>query len=149
MIDVMADTKTGRLVVLSGPSGVGKSTVVARLIESCPLPLKLSVSATTRPIRGDDQPGKNYFFLSDEEFQKRVKNDEFLEYTEVFGKGHWYGTLREPVTTALKNGEWFILEIDVEGAEKVKKSYSQALSIFLHPGSLEELERRLRGRDQR
>jgi guanylate kinase len=142
----MANTGTGKLVILSGPSGVGKSTVVAGLIETCPLPLKLSISATTRPVRADDQPGKNYIFLTDEEFQARVRNGEFLEYTEVFGKGHWYGTIREQVITALKNGDWIILEIDVEGARKVKKSYPEAISIFLHPGSLEELERRLRGR---
>ncbi len=136
----------GKLIVISGPSGAGKSTVVSRLINECPLPLKLSVSATTRPTRGDDEPGKNYIFLSDEEFQQKVKQGEFLECVEVFGRGHWYGTLREQVSTGLNAGNWIILEIDVEGAQKAKNAYPEAISIFIHPGSLEELERRLRGR---
>lgn len=136
----------GKLIVISGPSGAGKSTVVARLIDECPLPLRLSISATTRPVRGDDQPGKNYIFLSDEEFQEKVKQGEFLEYVEVFGRGHWYGTLRDQVSSGLEAGYWIILEIDVEGAQKAKQSYPDAISVFIHPGSLEELERRLRGR---
>ena len=136
----------GKLIVISGPSGAGKSTVVSRLINECPLPLELSVSATTRPARGDDEPGKNYIFLSDKEFQEKVKQGEFLEYVEVFGRGHWYGTLREQVSSGLDAGNWIILEIDVEGAQKAKQAYSESISIFIHPGSLEELERRLRGR---
>ena len=143
----MNDTpQPGKLVVISGPSGAGKSTVVSKLIEDCPLPLKLSISATTRPVRGDDKPGKNYIFLSDEDFREKVENGEFLEYVEVFGRGHWYGTLREQVSTGLIAGNWIILEIDVEGAQKAKQSYPDAISVFIHPGSLEELERRLRGR---
>ena len=136
----------GKLIIISGPSGVGKSTVVARLIEQCPLPLKLSVSATTRPARPEDRPGENYIFLSEAEFRQKVANGEFLEYVEVFGRGHWYGTLREPVSSGLKQANWIILEIDVEGAAKVKQNFPDAISIFIHPGSLEELERRLRGR---
>jgi guanylate kinase len=136
----------GKLVIISGPSGAGKSTVVKQLIEQCTVPLKLSISATTRPVRGDDKPGKNYIFLSDDEFQQKVKQGEFLEYVEVFGRGHWYGTLSEQVSTGLDAGYWIILEIDVEGAQKAKKHYPDAVSIFIHPGSLDELERRLRGR---
>ena len=142
----MSDAEPGRLIIISGPSGVGKSTVVSRLISECQLPLKLSVSATTRPVRGDDKPGKNYIFLSDEEFKEKIERGEFLEFVEVFGRGHWYGTLREQVATGLNQGKWIILEIDVEGAHKVKQSYADAISIFIHPGSKEELERRLRGR---
>ena len=136
----------GKLIVISGPSGVGKSTVVSRLIDECPLPLKLSISATTRPIRADDSPGENYIFLGDDEFKQKVAAGEFLEYVEVFGRGHWYGTLQEQVSTGLNQGNWIVLEIDVEGAAKIKERYSDAISIFIHPGSIEELERRLRGR---
>ena len=137
---------TGKLIIISGPSGVGKSTVVSQLIATCPLPLQLSISATTRPIRTNDVPGKNYIFLTDEEFRQKMENGEFLEYVEVFGRGFWYGTLRDQVTTGLKRGNWIILEIDVEGAQQIKASFPDAVGIFVHPGSLEELERRLRGR---
>lgn len=136
----------GRLVIVSGPSGVGKTTVLKLLLESCPLPLAMSVSATTRSIRPGETEGVSYYFLSDEEFQRRRNNHEFLECCEVFGRGHWYGTLRKPVATGLNDGKWIVLEIDVEGAAKVLDYYPQAISIFIHPGSLDELERRLRGR---
>ncbi len=142
----MADTLPGKLVIVSGPSGVGKSTIVKRLIEICPLPLELSISATTRPIRQDDRPGENYVFMKPEEFHKRVKNGEFLECVEVFGRGYWYGTRREQVISGLESGKWIILEIDVEGAAEVLKSYPTAITIFVHAGSIEELEKRLRRR---
>lgn len=142
----MTHENPGKLVIISGPSGVGKSTVVSKLIESCPLPLELSISATTRPIRDDDRPGENYIFLKDDEFKERVKNNEFLEYVEVFGIGHWYGTLRQQVAKGLTAGKWIVLEIDVEGAAKVMKNHVDVVSIFIHPGSIQELERRLRGR---
>ena len=141
----MAD-QLGKLIIISGPSGAGKSTVVSRLICECPLPLKLSISATTRPIRSDDKPGENYIFLEEQQFKAKIEANEFLEYVEVFGRGHWYGTLREQVSTGLQRGNWIILEIDVEGAAKVKQNYPDAVSIFIHPGSIHELERRLRNR---
>lgn len=136
----------GRVVIISGPSGVGKTTVLKLLFANCPMPLVESVSATTRPMRPGETPGKSYHYLSPEEFEKRRDNEEFLECVEVFGRGHWYGTLKETVTTSLNDGKWIILEVDVEGAEKVLKHYPDAITIFIHPGSLEELERRLRGR---
>ena len=142
----MSQEKSGKLVIISGPSGVGKSTVVSKLIESCSLPLELSISATTRPVRGDDRPGENYIFLDDAEFKQRIENNEFLEYVEVFGVGHWYGTLRQQVAKGLSAGKWIVLEIDVEGAAKVMKNHPEVVSIFIHPGSIEELEKRLRGR---
>jgi guanylate kinase len=84
--------------------------------------------------------------MTPQQFEKHRENDEFLECCEVFGYGHWYGTLREPVTTGLRAGNWVVLEVDVDGAAKVLKHYPDAITIFIHPGSLEELERRLRGR---
>jgi guanylate kinase len=146
-VDSMADKKSGKIVIISGPSGVGKSTVVHRLIETCPLPLKLSVSATTRAIRADDKPGENYIFMSKEEFQARINRNEFLEFAEVFGRGDLYGTLKRQVTSGLKSGKWIILEIDVEGAAKALRVFPGAITIFIHPGSLEELVRRLRNRN--
>ncbi len=136
----------GKLIIISGPSGVGKSTVVKQLIQQCELPLELSVSATTRPRRADDQAGVNYHFLADEEFQRRAANGDFLEYVEVFGRGYWYGTLKDQVSTGLNSGKWIILEIDVEGAGKVLGAYPDALTIFIHPGDLTELQRRLENR---
>ena len=136
----------GRLIIFSGPSGVGKTTVLAEIFAHCKRPLLMSVSATTRPHREGETEGVSYYYLSDEEFQQRVAADAFLEYTEVFGRGHWYGTLKETVMTGLAEGKWVILEIDVDGAQKVLKHFPAAITIFVHPGSAEELERRLRGR---
>ena len=137
---------TGKLIIVSGPSGVGKTTVLKRLLAECPLPLEPSVSATTRPQRPGEVDGQSYFFLDADDFQRRREADAFLECVEVFGRGHWYGTLCEPVKTGLEAGKWIVLEIDVEGADEVLKHYPDAITIFIHPGSIEELERRLRGR---
>lgn len=136
----------GRVVILSGPSGAGKSTVVARLLESAPVPLILSVSATTRPPRKGERDGGDYHFLSREEFFARRDRGEFLEFKEVFGRGHWYGTLREEVATGLNAGKWVVLEIDVEGMLSALEAYPDAITIFIRPDSLDELERRLRQR---
>lgn len=137
----------GKLVIISGPSGVGKTTVLSQLFQSCALPLQSSISATTRPKRPGEIDGTNYHFISPEEFEQRRQQGEFLECIEVFGRGHWYGTLKEPITTGLNEGKWIVLEIDVEGAQEVLKHYPDAITIFIHPGSLEELEARLRGRN--
>ena len=136
----------GRLIIFSGPSGVGKTTVLAEIFAACTRPLLMSVSATTRPQREGETEGVSYYYVSEEEFQKRVDADDFLEFTEVFGRGHWYGTLKETVETGLAGGKWVILEIDVDGAQKVLKHFPDAITIFVHPGSAEELELRLRGR---
>lgn len=138
--------REGKLVIISGPSGVGKTTVLKSLFATCPLPLEESVSATTRAQRPGETEGVSYRYLSPEQFEKHRQNGDFLESCEVFGYGHWYGTLREPVTTGLRAGNWVVLEVDVEGATKVLEHYPDAITIFIHPGSLEELERRLRGR---
>ncbi len=136
----------GKLVIISGPSGAGKSTVLQLLLDTCPLPLQLSVSVTTRPPRQGEIDGIDYHFLPLPEFLEKRDRGEFLEWKEVFGRGDYYGTLQQPVTAGLKSGKWVILEIDVEGAMMVLAAHPGALTIFLHPGSMNELERRLRER---
>jgi guanylate kinase len=139
-------TPHGRLVVVSGPSGAGKTSVMRRVYQSCRVPLVRSVSATTRPPRGDEIDGVDYHFVTAEEFQLLRQRGEFLECFEVFGQAHWYGTLRAEVTSGLSRGKWVVLEIDVQGALAVMRAYVDAITIFLRPSSREELERRLRGR---
>ena len=136
----------GGIAVISGPAGAGKSTVVRRLLTDCGLPLVLSVSATTRPPRPGEMDGIHYHFLSHEEFARRREAGEFLECKEVYGLGHWYGTLQSEVTAGLNAGKWVILEIDVQGALSVLESHPDTVTIFIHCGSLEELELRLRKR---
>src|SRR3954470_18021130 len=134
-----------RLVVISGPSGAGKSTVVRELLTNCPLPLALSVSATTRLPRRGEVEGIDYFFLTPEHFAARRAAGEFLECKEY--AGNWYGTLQSQVTAGLAEGKWVILEIDVEGTLAVLEKHPEALTIFVHSGSIDELERRLRVRN--
>lgn len=136
----------GKLVVVSGPAGVGKSTVLKRLFRYAPVPLVASVSATTRPRRPGEIDGIDYHFLSREEFEELRQQGGFLEAFEVFGLGHWYGTLLREVTPGLEQGKWVLLEIDVHGAMAVMERFPDAITIFLLPPSMEELERRLRGR---
>ena len=138
--------RRGGLVVISGPSGAGKSTVVRQLLTDCPLPLVLSVSATTRQPRPGEVDGVDYHFLSPEEFQRRRQASQFLECKEVFRLGHWYGTLQSEVTAGLNAGKWVILEIDVQGAMSVLETHPETVTIFIHCGPLKELERRLRQR---
>jgi guanylate kinase len=136
----------GRLVIVSGPSGAGKTSVMRRVFELAPVPMAASVSATTRPPRPGERDGIDYHFISDRQFQARRRNGDFLECVEVFGSGHWYGTLREEVISGLTAGKWVVLEIDVQGALAVIEQYPEAISIFIRPSSIEEIERRLRGR---
>lgn len=135
-----------RVVVLSGPSGSGKTTVVERLLEAAPLRLVKSISATTRAPRNGEVDGESYYFLSPQEFAERKAREEFLETAEVFGAGYWYGTLKSEVDRAQRMGGWSFLEIDVQGALRVMELYPDAVTIFLHPPSMEECERRLRSR---
>ena len=137
----------GRLIIISGPSGAGKSTVVRSLLRRCELPLRLSVSATTRPPRPGEVDGEHYHFLSQEEFLRRRRAGEFLESKQVFGLDRWYGTLKDEVATGLAEGKWVILEIDVQGALAVLSQQAfDPITLFIHPGGMEELERRLRSR---
>ncbi len=105
-------SEVGKLIILSGPSGAGKSTVVRELLANCSLPLKLSVSATTRQPRAGEVDGRDYHFVSHEEFRRVRAAGEFLECKEVFGRGDWYGTLASEVENGLAAGNWMILEID-------------------------------------
>lgn len=140
------NTTAAKPVIISGPSGAGKSTVVARLLEVSPVPLEVSVSATTRAPRQGEQDGVHYHFLTHAEFQQRRQQGDFLECKEVFGRGDWYGTLRSEVEAGLAAGKWVLLEIDVQGTQIVLEQFPQAVTIFLHPGSLAELDARLRHR---
>ncbi|TWT76943.1 Guanylate kinase [Posidoniimonas polymericola] len=136
----------GKLVIISGPSGVGKSTIVPLVLSHFRGRLAPSISATTRPPRPGEVDGRNYHFLRSSEFRRRLDAGEFLESVEVFGRGHWYGTLAEEVLPRLHRGVWVMLEIDVDGTRRVLEQYPQALTIFIEPSSMHELERRLRAR---
>ncbi|MBF8252064.1 MAG: guanylate kinase [Actinobacteria bacterium] len=134
--------KAGKLLVLSGPGGVGKSTVATRLRKSGDF--WVSISATTRAPRSNEHDGVDYFFISDEEFSRRVRGDEFLEWAEF--AGNRYGTPRAAVEEALLAGRNVLLEIEIEGAKQVKSHANQAVLVFLEPPTWEELVARLEGR---
>jgi guanylate kinase len=138
--------KPGKLVVLSGPSGVGKSTLVPQVMDRLAGRLERSISATTRAPRPGERDDVDYHFLTPDEFGRRRNAGDFLETVEVFGRGHWYGTLWDAVRPRLNAGKWVLLEIDVNGAAEVLQKYPDALTIFIRPSSLDELEQRLRSR---
>ena len=140
----MSHTPAGRVVVLSGPSGIGKSTVARRLLEVSELPLTLSVSATTRRPRHGEAPDRDYRFVSDQAFERLIHDGELLEHAQVFG--HWYGTPRKPVENALGQGRWVLMEIDVQGGKQVMASCPEAITIFIGALDAQEIERRLRAR---
>jgi len=137
---------SNRMLVLSGPSGSGKSTIVNRVIEEAPVELMKMVSATTRPPREGEVDGEAYWFLSDDEFARRRKAEEFIECEEVFSAGYWYGTLESELTRAREQDAWAFLEIDVQGALRVMDQYPQTVSVFLTTPSEEVFEQRLRNR---
>ena len=139
--------KNGKCIIFSAPSGSGKSTIVQWLMAEHPeLRLAFSISATSRPPRGTEQHGVEYFFLSHEEFRSRIEAGEFLEYEEVY-QDRFYGTLKEQVDNQLKAGQNVVFDVDVKGGCNIKEHYgSKALSVFIQPPSVEELRRRLIGR---
>jgi len=141
-----SSTANTRILVLSGPSGSGKSTIVNRLVAEAPVNLKKVVSATTRPARTGEVNGKDYYFLTPEEFEQKRLADEFVECEEVHGNGNWYGTLRSELQRVQDEGAWAFLEIDVKGALSIIEQYPDALSVFLTTASEADYEQRLRGR---
>ena len=135
----------GKLIIISGPSGVGKSTIRKELINKIDN-LWYCISATTRNPRKDEQNGIDYYFLDEKQFRENIENNNFIEYVEVYN-GIYYGTLKNKVLEKLKEGTNVILEIDVDGALKVKEKFNDALLIFIAPPSYEELEKRLKERN--
>ena len=135
-----------KLLIFSAPSGAGKSTIVQWLIKHKELKLAFSISCTSRPPRGTEQHGVEYFFLTPEEFRKHIQNNDFLEYEEVY-KNRFYGTLKSQVDNQLTAGQNIIFDVDVKGGCNIKQHYqNQALSIFIMPPSIKELRKRLEGR---
>lgn len=134
------------LIVISGPSGSGKGTLCEMLRKALP-DLSYSISVTTRPPRSNEKDGVDYFFVSEGEFKRLMQKGEFLEWAEVYG--HYYGTPRFAVEAALRSGKDVLLEIDIQGALKVKEIFPRALLIFIKPPSFEELSNRItrRGTD--
>lgn len=139
--------KKGKIIVLSAPSGSGKSTIINELMKDESLRLKFSISATSRAPRGTECDGREYYFLSKDDFAEKVKNQEFVEWEEVY-QGTCYGTLVSEVKRITEDERYnLIMDIDVKGALNVKKRYgNDALTIFIMPPSIVELEKRLRGR---
>ena len=140
--------KKGKLIIVSAPSGSGKSTIIGKIMEKYEN-LHFSISATSRPPRGTEQNGVEYFFLSPEEFRQKIANDEFIEYEEVY-PDKFYGTLKSQVEKQLLKGENIVFDVDVKGGISIKKKYKKrALSIYIMPPSIEELRNRLvkRGTD--
>jgi guanylate kinase len=144
-----ANVKNGKLIVISGPAGCGKDTIVAGLFEQDELygsqcRIYYSVSTTTREIRPGEEEGKHYYFKSRDSFERLIERGEFLEHTQYCG--NYYGTRKKTVLSALKSGKNTVLKIEVEGAMNIKSLYSDAVLIFIQPPSLTELRRRLENR---
>ena len=137
----------GKLIIVSAPSGTGKSTIISWLMKEHPeLNLAFSISCTSRAPRGTEQNGVEYFFLTPDEFRQRIDNGEFLEYEEVY-EGRFYGTLKSQVERQLEAGQNVVFDVDVKGGVNIKRYYGdEALSLFIQPPSVEELRRRLTGR---
>ena len=135
-----------KLLIFSAPSGSGKSTIINWLMQHADLHMAFSISCTSRPPRGKEQNGVEYFFLTPDEFRQRIAAGDFLEYEEVY-KDRFYGTLKQQVETQLLRGENVVFDVDVKGGCNIKQYYGQrALSIFIQPPSIDELRRRLVGR---
>jgi guanylate kinase len=139
--------KTGKLIVFSAPSGSGKTTIVHHLLQFKELNLDFSISATSRKKRGTEINGKDYYFISLNEFQKHIKNNDFVEWEEVYSN-NFYGTLKKEIERIWALGKNVIFDIDVKGGLNIKSQYpDQTLAIFVQPPSIIEMERRLRNRN--
>ena len=133
--------KTGELIIISGTTCAGKGTVIKKLLES-DNNLNLSISYTSRPIRKGEEEGIDYYFISREEFEKKIENEEFLEYAKV-RYGEYFGTPKKEVIEKLESGKDIILEIDVQGAKIIKEKYPETLLIFIMAPSMKEVKRRI------
>lgn len=137
----------GKLIVFSAPSGSGKTTIVKHLLAQKELDLAFSISATSREKRGQEIDGKDYYFISADEFKAHIKNDDFLEWEEVY-QNNFYGTLKSELERIWNDGKHAIFDIDVVGGLAIKYKYpNKTLAVFVQPPSLEEMERRLRKRN--
>ncbi|MBE8712957.1 guanylate kinase [Sphingobacterium hungaricum] len=137
---------SGKLIIFSAPSGAGKTTIVRHLLKTMPDKLAFSISASTREARGEEVHGKDYYFISKEEFLHRIAKQEFIEFEEVYA-GTFYGTLRAEVERLWAEGKSVIFDIDVIGGLRLKSKFpDEALAIFVNPPSLDVLKERLRGR---
>lgn len=136
----------GKLIVFSAPSGSGKTTIVRHLLKQKELNLEFSISATSREKRGKEEHGKDYYFLSFEDFKRKIKNNEFLEWEEVY-RDNFYGTLKSEVERIWAMGKHVIFDIDVSGGLRIKRKYpEQTLAVFVKPPSIDELKIRLKKR---
>lgn len=143
---IKEENKKGKLIVFSAPSGSGKTTIVRHLLGVEELNLEFSISATSRAKRGTEEHGKDYYFLSAEEFKSKIKNDEFLEWEEVY-RDNFYGTLKTEVERIWAKGKNVIFDIDVSGGLRIKRKYpDETLAVFVKPPSIDELKIRLKKR---
>jgi guanylate kinase len=143
---IKKDNKQGKLIVFSAPSGSGKTTIVRHLLGIEALNLEFSISATSREKRGEEVHGKDYYFLSAKEFKTKIKNDEFLEWEEVY-RDNFYGTLKAEVERIWAHGKHVIFDIDVSGGLRIKRKFpEETLAVFVKPPSIDELKIRLKKR---
>lgn len=146
MLTSSKNTNQGKLIVFSAPSGSGKTTIVRHLLKQEELNLEFSISATSREKRGDEIDGKDYYYLSAQEFKNKIKADEFLEWEEVY-RDNFYGTLKTEVERIWALGKHVIFDIDVSGGLRIKRKFTkETLAIFVKPPSIDELKIRLKKR---
>lgn len=138
--------KAGKIIVISGPSGVGKTTLYKRLLSEMPDRLEFSVSATTRHPRPGEKDGVDYFFVSEARFKEMVKNDELVEYAKVYN--NYYGTLQSEIERITNAGKYCLLDLDIQGGKNIKKTHPESILIFIMPPSLDELKIRIMNRNQ-